>query len=110
GSGDRVAAPSVITRWLPFALVLLAMAFNLVAYHGELTDRAPDSNDHVLHFSMIARANQVWDAGGNPRDPWIPYWGQGFTLLRYYQHLPHLAVVLVYRLARGAMPLHDLFK
>ena len=46
------------------------------------------------------------DAGGNPRDPWIPYWGQGFPLLRYYQHLPHLAVVLVYRVLRGAVPLY----
>jgi len=45
----------------------------IAAYHGEVTVRAPDSNDHVLHVAMIARANAVWEAGGSSRDPWIPY-------------------------------------
>jgi hypothetical protein len=90
--------------------LILALLFNFFAFLPELTVRAPDLNDHVLHYALISRINDVWQAGGNPRDPWIPYWGQGFPLLRYYQHLPHLTVAFVYRLLRGWVPLYDLFK
>lgn len=95
---------------VPVLLVALAVLFNGVAYWSELSVRAPDANDHVLHRALVQRINDAWDAGGNPRDPWIPYWGQGFALLRYQQHLAHLAVVVVYRLFRGSVALGDVFE
>jgi hypothetical protein len=105
---DGAAHPGATS--VPWLLLAAATAFTLLAYHGEATVRAPDLNDHVLHFGLIVRANETWQAGGNPRDAWIPYWGLGFPLLRYYQHGSHLAVVFVFRLMRGIIPLYDVFK
>ncbi len=105
---DRAVHPA--GNAVPWLLLAAATVFNLVAYSGEITVTAPDLNDHVLHFGLIARANDAWQAGGNPRDAWIPYWGLGFPLLRYYQHGSHLAVVSVFRLLRGSVPLYDVFK
>ena len=111
GMSRRLGPVSAATRrrviWLPLGL---ALAFNCFAFLPEVTLTAPDLNDHVLHYALISRINDVWQDGGNPRDPWIPYWGEGFPLLRYYQHLPHLLVAFVFRLLRGLVPLYDLFK
>jgi hypothetical protein len=93
----------------PVLLVLAACLFNALAYQSELSVAAPDINDDVFHFGLIQRMNAAWDAGGNPLDTWIGYWGQGFPVLRYYQHLPHLVVVGTYRLLGGLVPLHAVF-
>jgi len=100
---------AALTRYLPFVLVVAACLFNLVAYQTELRDAAPRINDDVFHLGLIERMNAAWDAGGDPLDTWVGYWGQGFAVLRYYQHLPHLAVVLVHRLLGGAVPLATLY-
>ena len=107
--GQPSSETAKVARAVPILLVAAACLFNLVAYQSELSIAAPDSNDDVFHFGLIQRMNAAWDAGGNPLDTWIGYWGQGFPVLRYYQHLPHLAVVLVYRLLGGQVPLHTVF-
>jgi hypothetical protein len=89
---------------LPLLLVLAACLFTGVVHRSELTVRAPEVNDAVFHLGLIQRMDDTWRAGGNPLDPWVPYWGQGFPVLRYYQHLPHLAVVLVHRLLPLSLP------
>ena len=101
--------PSGLARLLPLVLVAAACLFNLVAYQAELTVTAPRVNDDVLHLGLIERMDQAWDEGGNPLDTWVGYWGQGFPVLRYYQHLPHLAVVVVHRVLGGAVPLATLY-
>ncbi len=98
-----------IERTLPALLVVAACLFNAVAYLTELRDAAPDINDDVFHFGLITRMNAAWDAGGHPLDTWIADWGQGFPVLRYYQHLPHFVVVLAYRALGGTIPLHAVF-
>ena len=107
--GQPSSETAKVARAVPILLVAAACLFNLVAYQSELTVAAPDGNDDVFHFGLIQRMNAAWDAGGNPLDTWIGYWGQGFPVLRYYQHLPHLAVVLAYRLLGGHVPLHTVF-
>ena len=94
---------------MPILLVVLACAFNALAYLSELRDRAPDINDDVFHFGLIRQMNAAWDAGGNPLDTWIADWGQGSPVLRYYQHLPHFVVVLAHRASGGTVPLHAIF-
>lgn len=94
---------------LPAFLVAAACLFNLVAYAPELLFAAPALNDDVFHFGLVQRMNAAWDAGGNPLDTWIAYWGQGFPVPRYYQHLPHFVVVLVYRLLGESVPLHVVY-
>jgi hypothetical protein len=98
-------------RWvraLPLALVLASCAASAVAYRSELLVRAPEVNDAVFHLGLMQRMSDVWDAGGNPLDPWIPYWGLGFPVLRYYQHLPHVTVVAAYHLLLKSVSLSDL--
>jgi hypothetical protein len=99
-----------LARAVPVLLVAAACLFNAVAYLSEVLVAAPDINDDVFHFGLIQRMNAAWEAGGHPLDTWIGYWGQGFPVLRYYQHLPHFVVVLAYRLLGGNVPLHTVFE
>lgn len=108
-SGQPTAATARFARAVPLLLVAAACLFNALAYQSELRDPAPDVNDDVFHFGLVQRMNDAWGAGGDPLDTWVGDWGQGFPVLRYYQHLPHLAVVLGYRLLGGAVPLHTVF-
>jgi hypothetical protein len=98
-----------LARFLPLLLVAAACLFSFVTYAPELLVAAPALNDDVFHFGLIQRMNAAWDAGGNPLDTWIAYWGQGFPVPRYYQHLPHFAVVLVHRLLGESVPLHVVY-
>ncbi len=108
-SGQPTAATARYARAVPLLLVAAACLLNALAYQTELRDAAPDVNDDVFHFGLIQRMNDAWEAGGDPLDTWVGDWGQGFPVLRYYQHLPHLAVVLAYRMLGGAVPLHAVF-
>jgi hypothetical protein len=98
-----------LARAVPILLVVAACLFNALAYLTELRDAAPDTNDDVFHSGLVRQMNDAWDAGGNPLDTWIADWGQGFPVLRYYQHLPHFVVVLTYRALGGTVPLHRVF-
>jgi len=93
----------------PILVAVAACLFNAVAYLSELGSAAPDTNDDVFHFGLVRQMNAAWNAGGHPLDTWIADWGQGFPVLRYYQHLPHFVVVLAYRSLGGTLPLHAVF-
>jgi len=108
-SGRPRREPFTVARLLPLILVAAACLFNLATYRAELTVAAPRVNDDVFHLALIERMDQAWDEGGNPLDTWVGYWGQGFPVLRYYQHLPHLSVVVAHRILCGAVPLDALF-
>ena len=101
------------TKWaeaVPFVLVAAACLFNLIGFAHELFVVGPDPNDHVLHFALIERSAAASSTGGSAWDPWIPYWGQGFPVMRYYQHLPHLLVVGLHSTLSGLLSLYDTFK
>lgn len=95
---------------IPFLILFFASCFNIFLYHYEITLKAPDMNDHLYHFTMISQMNEAWERGENPLDPWIPFWGQGFPVLRYYQNLPHILVVSIYHLFQKTIPLYEIFK
>lgn len=95
--------PASVARFLPVLLVTVACLFNLAAYRVESVPGAPRINDDVFHLGLIERMDEAWVAGDDPLDTWIGYWGQGFPVLRYYQHLPHLAVVALHRALGGAV-------
>jgi hypothetical protein len=101
--------PAVVARFLPILLVTAACLFNLAAYRAESVPGAPRINDDVFHLGLIHRMDEAWSAGGDPLDTWIGYWGQGFPVLRYYQHLPHLAVVALHRALGGTIALETLY-
>jgi hypothetical protein len=98
-----------LARAVPILLVVAACLFNAFGHLTELRDAAPDVNDDVLHLGLIVQMNAAWDAGHYPLDTWVANWGQGFPVLRYYQHLPHFVVVLAYRALGSRVPLPTVF-
>ncbi len=78
---------------LPAFVIVAAMLFQAVTCFDELSlataDVPTEVNDHIFHYQLAEHAAKT---DGFRNDPWIPEWGQGFPVLRYYQNLPHLAV------------------
>ncbi len=100
-SSDDEAAPWFVI----LILVALPIALNAIALFPEVQYLAPSTNDQVFHYTFIQRANQALSAGANPFDHWLPELELGFPQFLYYQNLPHLTVVLVYRLLFGSVSL-----
>ncbi|MEO8370690.1 MAG: hypothetical protein ABI806_16015 [Candidatus Solibacter sp.] len=78
------------------ALLVVVLALNAWGLRAELNAGGVDLNDNVSHFRMIAGMSEALQRGGNPLDFWSPEWSFGFPLVRVYQPLAHLLVVLVY--------------
>jgi hypothetical protein len=88
-------------------LPILAVLINLVALFPETTARS-ELNDNVFAFILVNQINKAWDAGhcplsivqclGTLTDHWVSTFALGFPLPHYYQHLPHLVPVVIYRL------------
>lgn len=95
------------TNLLPKILVSTAILLNLVFLFPETTAKS-ELNDNVFAFVLVSQMNKAWDAGHCPlslvsclstlTDHWVSTFALGFPLPHYYQHLPHLAVVIFYRL------------
>jgi len=90
-------------------LVLIPIAFNAIALFPELSLPVPNLNDDAVHFLLVQRASEAMAAGENPFDHWAPELELGFPQFFYYQHLPHLAVVLLHRLLLKRADLLTLF-
>lgn len=103
---DQVPDINEAAPWYFIALlVALPILFNAIALFPEVAHLAPSTNDQVFHYTFIQRANQAISGGANPFDHWLPELELGFPQFLYYQNLPHLAVVLVYRLLFGTVSL-----
>ena len=99
-------------RWTKAALLLLVLiptAFNAVALWPELSLPLPSLNDDAVHFLLAQRLSEAMAAGDNPFDHWAPELDLGFPQMLYYQHLPHLAVVLLHRLLFQQVDLLTIF-
>lgn len=93
----------------PFVLVILAVLVNLWVLFPETTVKS-ELNDNVFAFTLVRQTDEVWRASGCPlsifkclsslSDFWVPTWALGFPLPHYYQHIPHLVPVLIYRFLR----------
>jgi hypothetical protein len=91
------------------ALLVAPMLFNAVALLPELTIALPSNNDDANHFAYVQRASEALARGENPFDFWAPEMELGFAPFVYYQHLPHLAVVVLHRALLGLVDLLTLF-
>lgn len=89
-------------------LVAVPMMFNAVTLWPELTPIA-NVNDDAAHVLFVERASEAIDRGENPVDFWVPDLELGFPQFAYYQHLPHLAVVAVYRALLGSVDIVTVF-
>ena len=81
---------------LAVLLLLAVLIVNAIGLAPELSISRVDLNDNVYHFTLVERMVQAIDRGENPLDCWSPEWTLGFPVLRIYQPLAHLLVVLVY--------------
>jgi len=79
-------------------LVLLPTAFTAKALLPELFLPVPSLNDDAFHYLFIQRASEALAQGESPFDHWAPELELGFPQFFFYQHLPHLTVVLLHRL------------
>jgi membrane protein YfhO len=86
------------SRLVILTLVLVPCLFNAIALFPEVQHITPASNDQVFHYLMIERADEAISSGHNPVDHWLPELELGFPEFFYYQNLPHLIIVGLYRL------------
>ena len=94
---------------LALALLVAALALNAWTLRAELYSGGIDLNDNVSHFRMIAGIAQALERGANPLDFWSPEWSFGFPLIRVYQPLAHMLVVLAYLAMGKAVSLLTVF-
>ena len=92
-------------RFVVLILLALTITFNAIALFPEVEHTTPSRNDQVFHYLFIERANQAIAAGDNPVDHWLPELELGFAQFFYYQNLPHLLIVGLYRLLLGQVSL-----
>ncbi|MGH2397507.1 MAG: hypothetical protein ACRDFW_11090, partial [bacterium] len=90
-------------------LAIIPTALTAKALLPELLIPIPSLNDDAFHFLLIQRASEALASGENPFDHWGPALDLGFPWFLYYQHLPHLAVILLHRLLLAQVSLLTLF-
>jgi len=88
-------------------LILLPILFNLYLLLPELKIYS-DVNDNVFAYALAFRMNQAWDEGNCPWNPvtclpkltdhWVSYWAMGYPLPQYYQHLPSIFNVALFKI------------
>jgi hypothetical protein len=90
-------------------LVAVPIAMNAVALLPEIIYPVPNLNDGVQHVAFVRRAADAWSRGENLVDHWVPQFELGVPQFLDYQHLPHVAVVVLGRLVGDAVDLRTLF-
>jgi uncharacterized membrane protein len=93
-------------RWLP---VCIAIVFNAVMLRPEFSVGVPSLNDDAFHYLYVQRADAAMANGENPFDNWSPTLELGFPQFFYYQHVPYIAVAVLYRLLFKQISLLTLF-
>ena len=82
---------------------------NAVALAPEVAYPVPNVNDDAQHVAFVRRAADGWARGENLIDLWVPQFELGVPQFLDYQHLPHVAVVILGRLTLGALDQRTLF-
>ncbi len=106
-------------KLLPALLLAFAIGLNLYWLFPETRARY-DVNDNVFAYSLALRANEVWDKFCNLKslspfsclvnltDHWVAYWAQGYPLPHFYQHLPSILFVALYKLINLSLSLSQI--
>jgi hypothetical protein len=97
---------TTVAQFLP---VLIALVFNAVLLFPELAISIPSPNDDAFHYLYVQRADAALAGGENPFDNWSPDLELGSPQSFYYQHVPHIAVAILYRLLFKQISLLTLF-
>ena len=102
--GDR------LRRILTGGALIAVVGYHLALLLEQVLHPEPFLNDSVLHFGLIQALASAPERGQSWLDPWIPTWTLGFPPFHYYQNLPHLLVVGLWKLTFEAIPLVQAFK
>jgi hypothetical protein len=81
-------------RIAPWAIVAIAVVFNLWVLRAEVTP-VQSLNDGAVHRSMIGWAAERWTSGHLPLDGWYPELALGSSRFHHYQSLPHVVTGLL---------------
>ncbi len=104
-------SPSELRGRLVAAGCLAAVTgYHLALLFVQVRHPEPFLNDGVLHFGLIRALASAPERGQSFLDPWIPTWNLGFPVFHYYQNLPHLLAVGLWKLALGWLTLVRSFK
>ncbi len=101
GTATHVPAndsPSRMKTAVLILLIAIPSALNAIALFPEVRLPVPSLNDDAVHYLFVQRASEALANGENLFDHWVPELDMGFPQFFYYQHLPHVAVVLLHRL------------
>lgn len=101
GAVARRLPPIALAAWIA---ALLALLFATVRWPE------PFQNDCVLHFGLIRAIVTAPERGQSILDPWVGTWTMGFPAFHYYQNLPHLIVVALWKLSLGGLSLVRAFQ
>lgn len=85
------------------------MVLNAIWLLPEITVSVASNNDDAFHWAFVQRGIDALQRGENILDFWVPGLGLGFPQFLYYQHLPHLSVILLHRALFGAVDPYLLF-
>jgi hypothetical protein len=99
----------LLQRLVLTLLVAAPMAMNAVALAPEVIHPVPNVNDGAQHVAFVRRAADAWSRGENLIDHWVPQFELGVPQFLQYQHLPHVAVVVLGRLTGDSLDLRTLF-
>ena len=112
GNNVEHSAPSklgyLLEIFISFALVLFAVAFNLIHLYPEVAGDVRDKNDMVLHLVMTDVVVEALTQGQDFTDPWQGTMGMGYPNLTYYQQIPYLVVALAHVLTLEEFPLVEM--
>jgi hypothetical protein len=109
GSAHGPAREGRLAVLLLLLPTLVVIGFNAVKLWPEVSLPVPNLNDDAVHYLVTQRASEALAKGENPFDHWLAEHEMGFPVFRYYQHLPHLTVVLLHRLLLGRVDLLTVF-
>ena len=91
------------------SLIGIPIVANAIWLLPEITVVVPSNNDDAFHWAFVRRGIEALSSGENVLDFWVPQIGLGFPQFLYYQHLPHLFVILLDRALFGAVDPYLLF-
>ena len=111
-TSQKTAFSDSLGGWAKVVLLLLVLipsVFNAIVLLPEVSIPIPSLNDDAFHLVLIQRGSEALANGENVFDHWTPELDIGFPQFLYYQHLPHLAVILLHHLLLKRVDLLTLF-
>lgn len=97
-------------RIAAIAVLSVTVIYHLALLFAQVRNPFPFLNDSVLHFGLMQSIVNAPERGQSILDPWVSTWCLGFPAFHYYQNVPHLLVIGLWKLTFGSLSLVTTFK